>query len=167
MNYYISSPDYVKPYHVYPMNADISYLQIMLMEMAKDTSQQKYNITVSERWDFLKAIELFNRKNGRIDKLVVCAEMWSYGIKMLSAGDPFDHWVTFLSFLNYDHEWDIGTIRLIGVDPAFKLNEKPTIAEDLLKIAERVEFFNAHKFSFEFEGNNITGINNKFDFIER
>lgn len=129
-NLYIYSPDVVK-------DAVFSYCDLAVYQMNKDKSPwiQQAIYQASEPFDFLKIIETFNRKVGDIDNLIISAEMWPYGVKLLADGKPNEHWLTIENFYEYPHDWNIGNVRLIGCNVNKKVKEdRETFAEALLKI---------------------------------
>jgi hypothetical protein len=179
-NLYLWSPDYVKYDYIDAVSRDIytinpTYYELLKAEMYKDIDAGIIDGTaheVSETFEFLKQIELCNRKKGVIDNLVIAAEMWPYGIKLLSDGEPKEHWVTVESFWEYPHHWEIKRIKLIGVRAnkqfARSENKKPFV-ESLLEFAGTVEYYDQDFFSIEiFTENNeiLRRVTNKFSSIK-
>jgi hypothetical protein len=150
---------------------DIHYQDLIEDEMSKDNwenekSYQKKQM-ISERWDFLKAIEMFNRKIGHIDKLTIACDTWQYGFKFLGEGEQFEHWVTIESLREFPHDYDIDTIKIIGLNCNWKIAEKETIVESLLEVARRIEYYNKRKFEIIHCNGVFTGVSDDFDFLER
>jgi hypothetical protein len=121
-----------------------AYIQnITYQELARNerTDKTQPEHCVSERFDFLKVIEMANRKHGQIDNLVIAADMWPYGIN-LCWGDP-EGIVQIDSFYEYPHKWDIQDIKLIGLNAGRKLkSDRETFVESLLNaIHSNGEYF--------------------------
>ena len=157
-NLYIYSPDVIK-------FTDLTYKDLAVDEMCKDKGDgmRQAIYQVSEPFDFLKIIETFNRKVGDIDNLIIAAEMWPYGIKLLADGKPSEHWLTIENFYEYPHEWNIGNVKLIGCNINKKVKEdRETFAEALLDIVSGVVEYCK-------QDNNYIGYGKKMEFemIER
>jgi len=130
-NLYLYSPGYVKTNDIWcTYIQNLTYLELIENEW---TDKSHLGFCISERFDFLKAIELQNRQYGKIDNLVIAAEMWPYGINLLW-GDS-EGLVTIESFYEYPHRWNIENIKLIGLNTNKKVKEnRETFVESLLQI---------------------------------
>lgn len=140
-NLYIYSPDIIASF------TDFTYKDLAVGAMYKNkkdgTHQAIYQ--ASEPFDFLKIIELYNRKIGPVDNLIVAAEMWPYGIKLLADGKPAEHWLTIENFYEYPHEWEIGNVKLIGCNVNKKVKEdRETFVEALLDIVTGIVEYCKH-----------------------
>lgn len=152
-NLYIYSPDVI-------LKGDPwDYKKLAVDEMKKngeEKDKQKIH-QVSEPFEFLKIIELFNRQTGPVDNLIIAAEMWPYGIKLLADGKPKEHWLTIENFHEYPHPWNIVNVKLIGCNVNKKIKEdRETFAEALLDIVTgKVEYYRYpfinHLYGREFE----------------
>lgn len=157
-NLYIYSPDVIKC-------TELTYKDLAVDQMIKDKGEGVHQAIyqASEPFDFLKIIETFNRKVGPVDNLIISAEMWPYGIKLLADGKPSEHWLTIENFYEYPHEWVIGNVRLIGCNVNKKIKEdRETFAEALLEIVTGiVEYYK--------QDHNCIGYNKKMEFemVER
>lgn len=138
-NLYICSPDFVKTNHIDATYCiDLTYEQILKEEYPGVEIH-----VISEPFDFLKILELNNRRIGTIDNLIVAAEMWPYGVKLLADGKPDEHWLTIENFYEYQHDWKIENIKLFGLDVNKKVkDDRYTFVEGLLEIVQgKVEYY--------------------------